>query len=357
MEVTCSQRYADRRLVGMNYIGSKLSIIEFIEETITKIVGEYDKRSPSQMVFADLFAGTGSVGARFKEIGYSVISNDIQYYSYVLNRHLIMNNNSEDKTECNRLIATLNALDGTEGFIYNNYSGDCAEKRMYFTGHNAKKCDAVRTTIEDWHRCGLIDDALYYFLLASLIDSIDKVANTASVYGSFLKRYKKTALKEMVVKPLYSVAGQASCEVYNEDATELIKQIQGDILYLDPPYNSRQYCSNYHVLETIARYDNPTIISGKTGLRQCDAQKSDFCSKRRAVEALEEIIESAKFKYIFLSYNNEGLIPKGVIEQIMKARGDYSIIQRQNRRCKADNNRHQKSDSTIEYLHCLIKNK
>ena len=139
------------------------------------------------MVFADLFAGTGVVSGSFKKQGYSIIANDIQYYSYVITKHMIENNGNLDKERCNQLIAELNSLDGVEGFIYKNYSYEGTEgqeyRRLYFSDFNAKKCDAIRITIEDWFNQGKINENEYFFLLGSLINSIDKCANTASVYG------------------------------------------------------------------------------------------------------------------------------------------------------------------------------
>ena len=343
----------------MNYIGSKYSLIDFLESSITKTLKSCNEtRSPSEMVFADLFAGTGVVSGSFKRQGYSIIANDIQYYSYVVTKHMIENNGNLDVDRCNQLISELNKLDGIEGFIYNNYSYGGTEgqefRRMYFSDFNAKKCDAIRTTIQEWLSSGRITDSEYFFLLGSLINSIDKYANTASVYGAFLKKLKKSASKQMELIPLPIMHGTVDCRVYNEDISELIKNVSGDILYLDPPYNARQYCSNYHLLETIAIYDNPEI-KGKTGLRDYKDQKSIFCSKGKVAEAFAELIKNANFKYIFLSYNNEGLMSFDTIEKIMKKHGKYRVYMQQYRRFKADNARDCKAESTIEYLHCLVK--
>lgn len=343
----------------MNYIGSKYSLIDFLEKSIDKVLKSCEeKRKPSEMVFADLFAGTGVVSGSFKKQGYSIIANDIQYYSYVITKHMIENNGNLDKEHCNRLVNELNGLKGTEGFIYNNYSYGGTEgqefRRMYFSDYNAKKCDAIRIEIDNWLSKGKINENEYFFLLGSLINSIDKCANTASVYGAFLKQLKKSALKQMELIPLPIMQGTVDCKVYNEDINHLIKTVSGDILYLDPPYNARQYCSNYHMLETIARYDNPEI-KGKTGLRDYSDQKSVFCMKDKVADAFAELIKNAKFKYIFLSYNNEGLMSFDAIEKIMKKYGKYKVYMQQYRRFKADNARDAKSDSTIEYLHCLIK--
>ena len=331
----------------MRYIGSKQSLIDFIYDSIIFVVG-----ADTNKVFADLFAGTGVVGKTFKEQGYRVISNDIQYYSYVLNKHLIENVPPLSVD----IVDSLNQLTGTEGFIYKNYCAGSGSGRQYFTDQNGMKCDSIRIELERLKNCGDIDEAQYYYLLASLINSIDKYANTASVYGAFLKQVKKSAAKEFELELLPIVDGDKESKAYNENISNVIKRIGGDILYLDPPYNARQYCTNYHVLETIARYDSPEL-KGKTGLRDYSSQKSLFCSPRTVVEAFDDVLRHADFDYIFLSYNNEGLMPFDVIQHTMEKYGEYQRFEQEYRRFKADTdkNRNIKANTTTEYLHCLIR--
>ncbi|MDE5593589.1 MAG: DNA adenine methylase [Clostridiales bacterium] len=343
----------------MNYIGSKYSLINFLKSSIAKTLEQNgETRTPSEMVFADLFAGTGVVSAAFMQDGYSIIANDIQYFSYIINKHVLENSGKLDEGACAQLIDELNNVDGVEGFIYKNYCYEGTEgqehRRMYFTEHNAKKCDGIRLAIEDMHDKNAINDNEYFFLLASLINSMDKYANTASVYGAYLKQLKKSAQSEMKLTALPITHTQAQCQVYNEDISKLITHVSGDILYLDPPYNARQYCTNYHLLETIARYDDP-VIYGKTGLREYADQKSVFCIKGQVEKAFAELIKNAQFKYIFLSYNNEGLMPSDAIERIMKKYGKYKYFIQDHRRYKADSAREAKTDKTVEFLHCLVK--
>ena len=330
----------------MNYIGSKLKLSNFIEASVRETAGDIE-----DAVFCDIFAGTGIVGRRFKPLCKKVISNDIEYYSYVLNRNYI--GNSAD-FEQKGLIDELNGLEGVEGFVYRHYSLGGHGERQYFSDANAKKIDAIRQKIEAWREQGSVDEDQYFFLLASLIESADKVANTASVYGAYLKQLKRSAQRVLVLEAAgFDTVGDGH-EVYQEDANGLIGRISGDILYMDPPYNQRQYGANYHMLNTIARYDTFTP-RGKTGLREY--ARSDYCKKSVVLERFEALIREADFHYIFLSYNNEGLMQSQEVEAIMSRYGRYRLATTGYQRFKADKteNRNHKAESTTEYLHILEK--
>lgn len=331
----------------MNYIGSKYKLSDFISSSVKSIVGD----DLSGKIFCDLFAGTGVVGRNFKKEVKKVISNDMEFYSYVLNKNYIENHEFLDNEI---YIKELNETNGEEGFIFNEYSENGKANRLYFSEHNGKKIDAIRTKIELWKTEKKISSALYYFLLASLLESADKVANTASVYGAFLKKIKKTAQKELILEPAIFEINSHSHEVYNEDSNLLIKKIEGDILYLDPPYNAREYGANYHLLNTIAKYDNFTP-KGKTGLR--DYSKSAFCKKKEVEKSFDDLIKNANFKYIFLSYNNEGIMSSETIKKILSNYGKYDLLTTEYQRFRADKkeNRNHKASSTTEYLHILEK--
>lgn len=333
----------------MNYIGSKYSLLDFIDNTIKEVVGD----DLSDMVFCDLFAGTGIVGRHFKTRVRKVIANDWEYYSYVLNRNYIGNcSELADKAD---YMEMLNSLQGTkDGLIYSQYCQGGGNGRLYFSDDNGQKIDDARSTIGRWRETGEISDDLYYFLLCSLLESADKCANTASVYGAFLKHLKKSAQKPLVIAPADYQTSNGEHEVYNEDANSLIRRIGGDILYLDPPYNSRQYGANYHLLNTIAEY-KPFTPKGKTGLREYS--KSNYCSKAKVRQAFEDLIRDARFRYIVLSYNNEGIMSMKDIGEIMTKYGGYLMFQKEYQRFRADKieNRNHLADTTTEYLHVLIK--
>ena len=355
----------------MNYIGSKYSLRDFLEAGILKTVNSDCK------VFCDVFAGTGAVGVHFKQKNFKIISNDIQYYAYCLNRALVGINQEPvfdgvlddgkivpatlicDATDI--ALEYLNTLDGRSGFIYRNYCPGGTEgtefKRQYFSDENGRRCDAIRMQIEKWKQAGKLTEDEYFYLLASLIDAADRVANTASVYGAFLKHIKKSAQKPLQLKRLTIVESDGEHEVHNVNGQELVERLSCDVLYMDPPYNHRQYCANYHVLETIARYDDPAL-KGVTGLRPGDDQKSDFCMKRRVLPAFEEMVRKTSARYVFLSYNSEGIMGKNEILQTMGQYGQVDLMTRDYQRFRADvdrENRVYKADQVEEYLFCLNK--
>lgn len=336
----------------MNYIGSKLKLSDFIAQSITQRVAE--SKPLRECVFCDLFAGTGAIGRAFKRKVCKVIANDREFYSFVLNQNYIANHTPIQNL--NALVANLNNLQGIKGKIYENYSlggtQGKAHQRLYFSDSNAMKIDAIRNEIEHLKQQNAIDSNVYYFLLASLLESADKVANVASVYGAFLKNFKKSALKTMEFKGADFEINDNSHEVFNENASDLITKISGDILYLDPPYNAREYGANYHLLNTIAMYDDFTP-QGKTGLRAY--QKSDFCKKSSALDALENLVRNAVFEWIFLSYNDEGILNLSQIAKVFQKYGKYECVSKNYQRFKADSKRNHKQESTIEYLHILRK--
>ena len=332
----------------MNYIGSKNKLSDFIKQSVYQVVG----KDLSNKTFCDLFAGTGIVGRNFKAETKKVISNDFEFYSYVLNRNYIGNHQT---IEFENLIEELNSIEGKSGFVSEEYSENGKSERLYFSEDNGKKIDAIRQEIEQWKLSHKINENQYYFLLCSLLEAADKVANTASVYGAFLKQIKKSAQKKLELVPSNFEITENQHEVYNEDANELIKKIEGDILYLDPPYNARQYGANYHLLNTIAKYDQFSP-KGKTGLR--NYQKSKYCSKPEVLKTFKNLIQNAHFQHIFLSYNNEGLMSESDIKKVLSKFGKYDIFTTEYQRFRADKeeNRNHKASGTTVYLYYLEKN-
>ncbi len=323
-------------------------MLPFLEKSIEEFVsGPIEDK-----VFCDLFAGTGAVGRYFKTKAKSIIANDLEYYSYVLNRNYIGNHK---RIDASKWLKALAELQGEEGFIYANYCRGGHGDRNYFKDDNGKRIDAMRGQIEAWKDEEDIEDDVYFYLLATLLESADKVANTASVYGAYLKHIKKTASADLKIHPADFEITKVGHQVYQGDANELVKTIKGDILYLDPPYNARQYGSNYHMLNTISTYEN-FRPKGVTGLPAYN--RSAYCSKVSVRQSFEELIAHAQFKYVFLSYNNEGLMTHEEITSILEKYGKVELKVQAYKRFKADKteNRNHTATETMEYLFCLEKN-
>lgn len=302
----------------MRFIGNKTNLLDKIKQVIDENCN--DKNS----TFCDIFSGTGSVSRYFKQY-YKIISNDLLYFSHILTAATIENNQIPTfaKLKTIGVDDPFSYLESTDcslsyGFVTEEYSPAGAAGRMYLTEENARRIDFVRCKIEEWKNAGLIDSYEYKYLIASLIEGIPFVSNITGTYGAYLKSWDKRAFKkfELIKLGVFNNNEQNIC--YNEDANELIKKIYGDILYIDPPYNERQYLPNYHLLETVAKYDSPSL-KGVTGVRSYNNEKSSYCIKKAVGQSFSELIANAKFKHIVVSYSDDGLLSADEIINILKA--------------------------------------
>jgi len=352
----------------MRFIGNKENLVARIYQVI-------ESKGIKGNSFFDFFAGTASVGKYFKKLDYKVYSSDLMYFSYVLQRAYIENNqeitfnkllnklklrsNSLFSVPLELVVEFLNNIPQKEGFIYNNYtpegSSDLEIPRMYFSNENGKIIDAIREQIENWKIENLISENEYYVLLACLIETVPFYANIAGVYAAFHKKWDIRATKKLQLRPIEIVINTKQNKAYNENSVTLISQIEADIIYLDPPYNQRQYAPNYHLLETIAQYDNPEI-KGVAGLRSYANQKSKFCNSITALQELAIIAENAKYSNLILSYNTEGIMPKSEILNILGKFGEVELVEFDYLRFKSNSNGESKTKKFVqEQLYILKK--
>lgn len=335
----------------MRYLGNKTKLLSYISDFLTE-----KNLKDNNLIFMDAFAGTASVADFFSK-DYKIITNDLMYYSYILAQAKLNTPKEPFKNlglDPFTYFNYANTENFTTGFVYNNYSPNGG--RMYFSDENAKMIDFIRTTIEDWFNNKLINENEKYYLIASLLESVSKVSNIAGVYGAYLKQWDPRAVKRMIFFPVDTNNRDCNAIIYNKDLNELLEEIKGDILYLDPPYTSTQYCSQYHVLETIARYDNPTLY-GVSGQRDHSQTDSDFSRKGYAQKAFEDLIAKANFKHIVLSYSPDGILSKEFIEAVLKRYGKKEtyvlkeIDYRKYKNARTDDNK-----KHCEYLFYIEKN-
>lgn len=308
----------------MRFIGCKAQLLENIKEVV-------DKHVLNAHVFCDAFSGTVSVARYFKK-QYEIISNDMLYFSYCMQKATIELNikprfyrlysisGVENPLSYfnNMPVSSMEVLPQKKRFFQNNYSP--LGGRRYLTDTNALRIDFIRNTIEEWHRLNLISELEYFYLIACIVEGIPSISNISGTYGAYNKLWDPRSAKEFQMVDIPVMYNYRHNKTYNEDVATLLTHVKGDILYLDPPYNERQYLPNYHLLETAARYDSPPL-KGITGMRPYEEQKSDFCSKKTVCNAFEQIMQRANFKHIILSYSTDGLMSIEEISSIMKEYG------------------------------------
>lgn len=338
------------------YLGSKNRLLDFIEKVVT------ENTTKKIGVFLDIFSGTGVVANRFRKFSKKIIANDLLYSNFVINKVFLNSTKSNVKIKkIENIIRELNLLNKTKGYCYKNFRG------TYFTKENAAYIDSIREKIENLKNDSTITKQEYYILLTSLLFAIDKVANTVGQYDAFLKHigetsydkngkhlsdsniYKKIELKTPII------VFDGKNQVFNVDANKLIKEVKCDVLYLDPPYNHRQYVDCYHVLENIIRWEKPSVF-GKTKKFDRDFLKSKYSRKNHAIYAFEDLIINAKCKHIFLSYNNEGIIPDEEIERILKNKGKLKKYNNQYKIFGNGAGRSKKRPIVERIFYCKVKN-
>lgn len=299
----------------MRFLGNKDSILINIEQLLSE-----KNLFDSEYVFFDAFCGTGSVSEYFKD-KYKIIINDNLNWAIVYAKGRICGSRCTFEKLGFDPFQFLNESNNTiKGFMYSQYSLG-GSQRMYFTAENAERIDFFRWQIEEWKNQSLLTESEYCYLLASLIESVSSVSNTAGVYGAFLKKWDKRALKPIVfTKVSSSEAEVKSLTAYCDKIENVISQIDCDILYLDPPYTQNQYGTQYHLLETLILNDNPPI-SAITGSRPTAPMRSDWSKEYKVNILFDEILAKTKAKHIVLSYNNDGFMSKEYIEAAMKRYG------------------------------------
>lgn len=304
----------------MRYIGSKVLLLEKIDNIL------HENTDGSEETFLDLFSGTNSVANYFQK-KYTVYTNDILHFSYVLSKATIENNQIPSfsllkQSGVRDPFQYLNSEAGkysnnTDSVGYYESSYTPTGGSQYLSIENGKRIDYIRDTIEDWRNNLQITDNEYYYLLASLISAIPSYSNTTGTYGAYLKHWDKRALRPLELYPSEVINNHRNNKAYNQDSNNLVKKIKADIIYIDTPYNSRQYASNYHVLENIAKNNKPEL-RGKTRIFDWKELRSDYSMKRKAYEAMSSLISNLDCTHMVLSYNSEGIISQEELINIIK---------------------------------------
>lgn len=275
------------QLTNRRYIGSKTKLLDWIFSEI--------KNNTQGESFFDIFSGTGSIAERALSLYNKVIVNDILSSNKIIyeafwgkekiNFYLI--------NEYKNLFIALTNIE-KENYFSENYGG------KYFGLNDAKKIGYIREIIEESYKSKVLNKREFSILLASLIYSMDRIANTVGHYEA----YRKISIKderfrfEMIDLNDYQ---NKEIEIFQEDANSLAPKIYADIIFLDPPYNSRQYSRFYHVLENLVDWDKPELYG--VALKPKPKNMSEYC-RNGAAKVFDDLISNLKCKYIVVTYNN-----------------------------------------------------
>ncbi len=345
----------------LNYIGSKYQLLDWLSQQFLEKTG-WDSFKKKRI--ADLFSGTGIVSYHFRNEKAIVISNDAEKYSSIITYALTKSIYTDScKNFIETIVKNLNEKKHKSifGFITRNYSPHGSDKRMFFTIENAQAIDYIREQLEE--KRPSLNEEEYYFLLASLITSADSVSNVPAVYGCFLKKFKAKAMKNFVYKPIHMITKKPHLlsKTFNSDICdkEFLKSIKADLVYLDPPYNKRQYSKNYFPLNMIALTPEEQLaekpLKNKTGIPE-SCFLSPFCKTSETVlGAFETVIKNLKVEWIFISYNSESTVSKESMIDLLKKCGEVSLVERNYKRFKSF--KYNKDKEIQEYLFCLKKQK
>ena len=313
---------SNAEIQNRRYLGNKFKLLNFIKEII-------EKNCTGIETVADIFSGTGAVASAFTDK--IIIANDLLYNNYLCNLAWF-GSESVRLNFISNLIGSYNQNQNLEeNYMTENFSD------TYFSKMDYSKIGFIREDIEKKFLSGIVTERERAILIASLIYAMDKIANTCGHYdawrrGVIFERHLKLQMLNIPAR------NNKQNRCFNENANELVRHIKADLIYIDPPYNSRQYSDTYHLLENVARWEKPPVygVALKPDRKNL---KSAYCTLK-ATEAFEDLIKHCRAKYILLSYNNmaqkgnersNARISDEDIFRILKAKGSVQVFSKEYR--------------------------
>ncbi len=343
--------------MGNRYIGAKTNILDEVLSEICSIVGK-----GAHVI--DLMCGTATVSAALRAAGFRVTASDVLTFpghharvallftspptfrdaqelvdEYGLKRQRSL----LPVTAYESVIQAINNVPPEKGYFWKEFSIDGCPKntpkpRNYFTPDNAMRIDAIRRQIRILRENGKISKLEHSLLLHDLIMAVNDVANIAGTYGHYLsKTVERSKMKiELKPSPINIFEDEGFHTVLTGYAEDLAASLSGDLCYIDPPYMKRQYAANYHILETLAREDEPEAI-GVSGLRPWRDQYSNFCTKTKIRDSFTKIIAEINCPEFLISYSEDGLLSIDQLTSLLENFGKVNITTLENKRFKSNN--------------------
>ena len=301
----------------IKYLGSKRTLVPLISAVIGAL--------PGARSVVDLFSGTSRVGHALKQRGLQVFANDLNTYAATLGRCYVQAD-ADLAPQAQALLDTLSALPGRPGFFTETY---CHQSR-FVQPHNGARVDAIRDEIARM----TLSPELEAVLLTALMEAVDRVDSTTGLQMAYLKQWAPRSFNPLALRlpALLPRPAAGACAAHQLDALAAAQRLSADVAYLDPPYNQHKYLANYHIWETLVRWDQPEVYGVACKRVDCRARMSPFNSRPRAFDALAAVIQAVQARYLVVSFSNEGYISRAQMEALLATRGHVSVIERDFRR-------------------------
>jgi adenine-specific DNA-methyltransferase len=277
---------------------------------------------PGVHTVLDLFSGTARVGHALKRAGYEVTANDHTTYAYTLARCYVQADAEAVLPEVCRVLGELAHVPPRSGWFTELY---CRRSR-FFHPKNGARIEAMREAIDAW---GLTGD-VRAVVLTALMEAADRVDSTVGVQMAYLKQWAPRAHNDLELRVPEVLPGPGSA--VQMEAIDAARRFSADLVYLDPPYNQHRYLANYHVWETLVRWDQPEVYGVACKRMDCKGYKSPFNSKRRIHRAMRDVVAAARARYLLVSFNNEGYISRSEMEELLSEHGEVLVIAREHDR-------------------------
>ena len=291
----------------IKYLGSKRVLVPALVEQVRSL--------PDVRTFFDVFSGTARVGHAMKEAGLRVRANDHNAYAQVLAQCYVAADRDELGPPMERLLPELQALPPRAGYITHTF----CEQARFFHPINGARIDAIRDHIEALD----LPPALRAVALVSLMEAADRVDSTTGVQMAYLKQWAPRAHNDLELRMPRLLPGPG--DAHGLDALEAVQRYEADVVYLDPPYNQHSYLGNYHVWETLVRWDAPVAYGVAKKRLDCKTRRSPFNSKRKIHEAMQQVVRAVQARWLLVSFSNEGYISRDEMLAILSERGPVEV--------------------------------
>ena len=294
----------------IKYLGSKRKLIDLLY----KVISDHSEGG----VILDTFSGSCRVSYALKQLGCPVVANDHNAYASTIAQCYVEADTTYTR-KASMLINEFNNIKPAPGYFTHTF----CEQSRFIQPTNGAKIDAIREEIERKD----LPQIIKAVVLTSLLEAADRVDSTVGLQMAYLKSWSKRSYNDLHLRLPKLIDGHSGCKAFNLEAENVVDYVEADVLYLDPPYNQHSYLGNYHIWESLVRWDKPEVYGVACKRVDVRERKSPFNSKRKCAEALRKVVEKSKFNTLVMSYNNEGHLTIEFIVELLSGFGEVTLME------------------------------